>query len=83
LQGEHARLFTVLNRGLKRRPILLLVISQPKTGLDALELGVESRLRPTLHELGVRRLLIALCGGGSGETGSEEGGCGRRGGKRS
>jgi hypothetical protein len=59
-----------------------MVSGQPKTGLHALELGVECRLRPTLHELGVRRFLIALCGGGNGETGSAEGGCGRRGGKR-
>ncbi len=30
----------------------------------------------------MRGLLIALCGSGDGETGSGEGGCGRRGGKR-
>ncbi len=73
LQGDEARLGAVLDCGFKRAPKLFLVGVQPKTGLHALDLGVESRLRPTLHELGVRGLLIALCGGGGdGETGSGE-----------
>ena len=82
LQGDQARLGAVLDCGFKRAPKLFLVSGQPKTGLHALELGVESRLRPTLSELGVRELLIALRGGGDGETESGEGGCSRRGGKR-
>ena len=81
LQGDRARLGGGLDCGFKRAPILFLVSGQPKTGLHALELGVESRLRPTLHELGMRGLLVALCGGGDGETGSGEGGCGGRGSK--
>ena len=81
LQGDHARLLGGLDCGFKRAPILFLVSGQPKTGLHALELGVDTRLRPMLHLLGVRGLLIALCGGGDGETGSGEGGCGGRGSK--
>src|SRR5271166_123166 len=83
LQREHARLGAVLDCGFKRGPKFLLVSGQPKTGLHALELGVESRLRPMLDEFGVRGLLIGLRGGGGdSETGSEK--CGRsgRGGKR-
>jgi hypothetical protein len=81
LQGDHARFGAVLDRRFKRAPKLFLIGVQPKTGLHAFELGVESRLRPTLHEFNVGGLLIALCGGGSdGETGSGEGGCRRCGG---
>jgi hypothetical protein len=39
------------------------ISGRPKTGLHALEPGVKSRLRPTLHEFGGHRLPIALCGG--------------------
>jgi len=60
LQRDHARLGAVLDGGFKRAPKPFLVTGQPKTGLHVLELGVESRLRPALHEFGVRGLLIAL-----------------------
>ena len=80
LQGDHAHLAALLDCGFKRPPKLFLVGGQLKAGLHALELGVESRLRPALHELGVRGLLIALCRGRDREPESEEGGCGRRGG---
>jgi hypothetical protein len=62
-------------------PKALLVSGQPKTGLHALDLAVESSLRPMLHQLGVRGLLIALRGGVDGETASGDGVCSRRGGK--
>ena len=68
-----------LTADFKRPPKLFLVGGQPKAGLHALELGVESRLRPALHELGVRGLLIALRRGRDRETESGEGGCSRRG----
>ena len=42
---------------------VFLVSVQPETGLHALELGIESGLRPMLGEFGVRGLLVALCGG--------------------
>ena len=83
----HARRLGVLDRGFKRTPVLFLVGGQPKTGLQALELVVDPHLRPMPHLLGVRGLLggcgllVALCGGGDGETGSGEGGRGGRGGK--
>src|SRR5580700_8461910 len=82
LQGEKARVFPVLDRGFKRVPKLFLVGAQPKTSLHALELAVNSRLRPALHELGVRGLFIVLCRGGGGETKSGERDCGGHGGKR-
>jgi hypothetical protein len=49
-----------------------LVSGQPKTGLHALERGIDSRLRPTLHEFSVRGLLIALGDGNVCECGNKE-----------
>ena len=72
-----------LTADFKWPPKPLLVGVQPKTCLHALELGFNRRVRPTLLEFGVRGRLIALRRGGDDETGSGDGGCGRRGGKRS
>ena len=63
LQSEQARFGAVPDCSLKRVPVRLLVSLQPETGLHAFELGIESGLRPMLHFLVVRGLLIALCGG--------------------
>ena len=71
-----------LTADFKGRPKFSLVGVEPKTGLHALELAFNRRLRPALLEFSVRGLLIVLCRHGGSETGSREGGCGPCGGKR-